>query len=700
MKKNPSLNQSYKETAIILLFWSVVVGLSLSWNFQREHERVLQLAEVEAQANLKKDRAFRLWGTRVGGFYVEVKGDIQPSPFMDHVSERDVMTPSGKQLTLYSPAITMRLIMAAQEELFGTKARITGEVFLNPVNAPDEWEKRGLKIVKESQNDFSEVIEMNGKPVLRYMQPMMMTKNCVKCHGWTGIKVGEMRGATDVAIPLEPFMILEEETRKNLIASHSGLWLLGSVFIGFFSYRKKLYLNELDQQNQVLQTEVDKRIETEKKLEELAYKDVLTQLPNRQLFYDRLEIELIRAQRNNDGKLALLFIDLDDFKKVNDTVGHHIGDELLVEVALRIKACVRAQDTVARLGGDEFTIIISEIKSSKVASDIADKIIHEVSLPITLQGCKHFIGASIGISVYPEDSSNMDILVRDADAAMYHAKENGRGNYQFYSEKINDRNQKRRQLDEDLRRTVENEEFELYYQPQIDTFNNRLIGAEALIRWNHPKGHLVSPLDFIPIAEENGLIIDIGEWVFKQACHHVHKCQSLGKKTVPVAINLSAVQFAHDGLIDMIEMTLKHENVSSDLIELEITESAIMDNADKAIETINQLNQMGIRISIDDFGTGYSSLAYLKKFSVNKLKIDREFIKDLPQDKEDVVLTSTMIMLANKLELDVLAEGVETKEQVDFLLELGCNLVQGYYFSKPLPEDEFVSYISSMKKDA
>ncbi|MCP3852524.1 MAG: EAL domain-containing protein [Gammaproteobacteria bacterium] len=698
MKKYSPINQNKKEAATILLFWSVMIGLSLSWNFQRERERVLQLAEVEAQASLKKDRAFRLWGTRVGGFYVEVKNDIQPSPFMKHVAERDVITPSGKKLTLYSPAITLRLIMAAQEELYGTKARITGEVYINPANAPDEWEKKGLKIVKQSHKDFSEVTEMDGKPVLRYMRPMIMSENCTKCHTWTGIKIGEMRGATDIAISLDPFLALEQDIRDDLIASHIGLWTLGVFFIRFFSYRKKRYLDELDQQNKVLQTEVDRRVETEKKLEELAYKDILTQLPNRQLFYDRLELELIRAKRKSDVKLALLFIDLDDFKRVNDTVGHHIGDELLVEVAQRIKTCVRDQDTVARLGGDEFTIIISDIKSSMTASDIAENIIHEISLPITLQGCKHFVGASIGISVYPEDSKNMDILVRDADAAMYHAKENGRGNYQFYSEKINDRNQKRRQLDEDLRKAVEEEEFELYYQPQIDTFNNKLIGAEALIRWNHPEGHLVSPFDFIPVAEENGLIIEIGEWVFKQACHHVHKCLSLGKKTVPVSINLSAVQFAHEGLVEMIETTLKHEKVSSDLIEIEITESAIMENTDKAIETIEQLNEMGIRISIDDFGTGYSSLAYLKKFSVNKLKIDREFIKDLPQDREDVVLTSTMIMLANKLELDVLAEGVETKEQVDFLLELGCNLVQGYYYSKPLPEDEFISYVLSMKE--
>jgi len=249
-------------------------------------------------------------------------------------------------------------------------------------------------------------------------------------------------------------------------------------------------------------------------------------------------------------------------------------------------------------------------------------------------------------------------------------------------------------LDSDLRRALKNNEFELYYQPQIETHEEKIIGAEALIRWNHPQKGLVSPLDFIPIAEENGMIIKIGEWVFKQACHHIKKCLLHRERVVPVAINLSAVQFNNEGLIEMIETTLEKEKIPSKYIELEITESAIMKNADQAIEIINELTKRDIRISIDDFGTGYSSLAYLKKFTVDKLKIDREFIKDLPHDKEDVALTSTMIMMAKNLGLDVLAEGVETKDQVNFLIQQGCNIVQGYYYSKPLPEHEFIAYVS------
>ncbi len=815
---NTEIKKLNKEALVILLLWSIMIGVSLFWNFQREHERVLQLAEVEAQANLKKDRAFRLWGVKMGGFYVKVNAENQPSPYMQHIPERDVMTPSGQKLTLYSPAIIMRKLMEAQEELFGIKARITGEKYLNPVNAPDEWERKGLKIVAKTHTDYSEITELNGKPVLRYMQPMIMQERCVECHAWTDIKVGDLRGATDVAIPLAPFQALEQKTRLNLTLSHGGLWFLGIGFIGFFSYRKKAYLKELHLQQLELQHEIDKRNEaeqqlrltssvfehtseailitdsnslvidcnqafsditgyslaeikgkkhsiaksdhhddvffqnmrhsinqsgcwsgeiwdkrkngelypkwlsinkvinaedkvsyyisvfndisqlkeTEQKLEEIAFKDNLTNLPNRQLFYDRLDLELKRTTRKENTKLALLFIDLDHFKQVNDTLGHHIGDELLKIVAQRLLSCVREKDTVARIGGDEFTVILADITSSKVSTDIAEKIINEVSIPIKLHGHEYFLGASIGISLYPEDSEEKEILIRNADAAMYHAKESGRRNYQFFSEEINLRNQKRRELDEDLRKAIRNEEFELYYQPQLETAAEKIIGAEVLLRWNHPKKGLISPLDFIPVAEENGMIIEIGEWVFKQACKHLRKRLAVGKQPVPIAINLSAVQFSNKGLIDMVESTLKQEKLPSQLIELEITESAIMENADKAIEITDELTKLGIRIAIDDFGTGYSSLAYLKKFTVDKLKIDREFIKHLPHDKEDVALTSTMIMLAKNLELDVLAEGVETKEQVDFLFQKGCSIVQGYYYSKPLPEDEFISYVASM----
>ncbi|MFK5892580.1 MAG: EAL domain-containing protein [Pseudomonadota bacterium] len=442
-------------------------------------------------------------------------------------------------------------------------------------------------------------------------------------------------------------------------------------------------------------TDITNQKAVERELETLAFKDTLTGLPNRQLFQERLDYEIKRAHRDN-SQMALIFMDLDKFKLVNDSLGHHVGDELLQQVAQRLQASVRENDTIARLGGDEFTIILCSINSPSVAAAIAEKIIEAISLPFILHGHEIFVGASLGISLYPDDCHDKEFMLRNADAAMYHAKEKGRGNFQFFSEEINLRNQQRLLLEHKLRQAIKNKEFELYYQPQINIINNTVIGSEVLIRWNEPNKGLISPLDFIPIAEETGLILEIGAWVFQQACAQLRSCMDSGKTPVRVAINLSAVQFRDEGLFEMISSTIKQNNIATKWIELEVTESAVMENADEAIMILEKLSALGIRISIDDFGTGYSSLAYLKKFPVDKLKIDREFIRDLPNDDDDVVLTTTMINLANSLGIDVLAEGVETKEQIEFLRKHGCHYIQGYYYSKPLPYDEFMAYITSI----
>jgi len=435
-------------------------------------------------------------------------------------------------------------------------------------------------------------------------------------------------------------------------------------------------------------TDITKRKETEHKLQELAFTDPLTGLANRQLFHDRLSQELKHAARK-ESRVALFFIDLDHFKKINDTLGHHVGDEILKEISHRLEENVRNNDTVSRLGGDEFTIIFSGLDSYNEIPKIADKIIKIIKEPIVLNDTEHVVGSSIGISLYPDDSQDAGILIRNADAAMYHAKELGRENFTFFSEEINQRNQHRRFMENSLRRAIGQDEFELFYQPQIDLSTGMMIGSEALVRWNDPHRGMIAPMDFIPIAEETGLILEIGDIVFRKACKQIRSWLDMGMTPTPVAINLSAIQFKDGKLIEMICSVLKEEELSPKWIELEITESAIMESADDAVMILEQLSSLGIKISIDDFGTGYSSLYYLKKFPVDKLKIDQEFIRGLPDNNNDVILTSAMIKLAHNLGIDVLAEGVETKEQTDFLNQHGCRFVQGYHFSKPVPVKDF-----------
>lgn len=435
-------------------------------------------------------------------------------------------------------------------------------------------------------------------------------------------------------------------------------------------------------------TDITELKKTERMLQDLAFTDSLTGLANRKLFQDRLSHE-IKCARRNHTKVALILVDLNKFKQLNDTFGHHVGDEILQEVARRLLSIVRVSDTVARLGGDEFTTIVSGLEQSEKISEVAAKILAEISKPIRLRGREHNIDSSIGISLYPDDSSNEDLLIRHADAAMYHAKEKGRGNIQYFSERIHRRTQERRLLEFRLKRAIANEEFELHYQPQIDLSSGLIVGAEALLRWNDPERGRISPDEFIQVAEDTGMILDIGTWVFKTACKQIRSCLNAGKTPVRISVNLSAVQFRDSNLLEMVENILAEENVSPEWIEFEITESAIMEDADEAAIILERLSALGIKISIDDFGTGYSSLYYLKKFIVDKLKIDREFIRGLPDNNNDVILTSAMINLANSLGIIVLAEGVETKEQVDFLYQQGCFCVQGFYFFKPMPEHEF-----------
>ncbi|MFC1749399.1 putative bifunctional diguanylate cyclase/phosphodiesterase, partial [Pseudomonadota bacterium] len=440
-------------------------------------------------------------------------------------------------------------------------------------------------------------------------------------------------------------------------------------------------------------TDISHLKDNEKKLRYLAFYDVLTGLPNRQLFQDRYEHELVNAKRHKTI-VALLFIDIDNFKHVNDTLGHHIGDKLLKEVANRLQESTREADTVARLGGDEFTIILNYLDTDESISMVARKVVKSIAQPFSISGHDIFVGASIGISLYPEDGEDKEVLLRNADAAMYYAKESGRSTFKFFSEDINQRNQQRRIIENSMRRALKNGELEIYYQPQIDSNSGEIVCAEALLRWNDPERGLIPPLDFIPIAEESGIIMEIGDWVLQEACCWLHHQFDKGGRPPRIAINLSAVQFRNDGLVTLINSTLDREQIPPEWIELEITESILMQDAQRTEAILNELSTLGIRIAIDDFGTGYSSLAYLKNFPVDQIKIDRAFIAGLPNNEDDVVLTTTMIMLAKNLGIDILAEGTETLEQIEFLRKNGCRFVQGCYYSKPLPEKEWDIYLA------
>ncbi len=435
-------------------------------------------------------------------------------------------------------------------------------------------------------------------------------------------------------------------------------------------------------------SDITEHKQTEEHVRHLAHYDALTDLPNRTLFNDRLGQALIQAHRNR-CKAAVMFLDLDRFKVINDTLGHSVGDLLLQEAALRLKGCVREGDTVSRQGGDEFVVLLPEIADEEDVYAVAQKLLNAIAQSFMLDGHELHVSASIGVSFYPNDGADAETLMKNADVAMYRAKEMGRNNYQFYHADMNARSFERLAMETSIRRALEREQFELYYQPRIEALGGVIVGVEALIRWHHPDLGLILPAQFIPLAEETGLILPIGEWVLRIAAAQGKAWQQAGLPPLFVAVNVSARQFRQADFAGKVSRILQDTGFDPHCLELELTETTLMTHAEENIETLKKLKETGIRIAIDDFGTGYSSLGYLKRLPVDILKIDRSFVSDVTDNRDDAAIVEAIIAMARSLALHVIAEGVETVEQSQFLQARKCDEMQGYYFSHPLPVEEF-----------
>ncbi len=434
--------------------------------------------------------------------------------------------------------------------------------------------------------------------------------------------------------------------------------------------------------------DITKQKQTEEALQKLAYYDHLTDLPNRTLFRERLNQVLAIAARQQSS-VALLFIDLDRFKYVNDTLGHAAGDELLEHISRRLLEQTRHSDTVSRLGGDEFTVILSDISNPDDVAQIAQKLVETLKEPVEIMGHEVRVGGSIGIALYPEDGSDAETLTKHADTAMYQAKDSGRNNYQFFTPQMNRHVAERLVIEGELHRALENEEFVLHYQPKLDLSSGKIIGMEALVRWQHQEMGMVSPAKFIPLAEETGLIIPLGNWILEVACRQVVEWSRTAGRRLKLAVNLSARQFHQPDLTAEIKRVIDTTGIEPSSLELEITESILMGDIDEAIAVMGQIRALGVELAIDDFGTGFSSLNYLKRFPINTLKVDQSFVRDLAVDSEDAAIVKSVITLGHSLGLTVVAEGVETAEQMAFLQKERCDLAQGYHISRPLSVTDF-----------
>lgn len=425
----------------------------------------------------------------------------------------------------------------------------------------------------------------------------------------------------------------------------------------------------------------------QRRIQHLAYHDALTGLPNRMLFMDRIDQAISRAQRE-DGQFALLFIDIDHFKVINDSMGHDAGDQLLNLISARLRDVLRKSDTVARLGGDEFTVIIEYLQHPDDVIQITKNILSALDLPAEINGKEVYVGGSIGIAMYPQDGENFGVLLKNADTAMYKAKELGRNTFQFYASEMSHKAMQRLELENQIRTALKEDQFEVYYQPKVDLQGNKCIGVEALVRWNHPQRGFISPDDFVPLAEEIGLITHLDEWVMKTACLQFMQWKQQGYPLNNLSVNISSRHFKEGNLIEYCTTLLEMTGIAAECLEIELTESALVDNYSNAKYILDKLHTMGLRIALDDFGTGYASMAYLKEFPFDTVKIDRSFIRDIPQDHEDAAIVTAMIQLSQALKLNIVAEGIETDQQRQFLYDNACSYGQGYLWSRPVSAAE------------
>lgn len=493
--------------------------------------------------------------------------------------------------------------------------------------------------------------------------------------------------------PLTVIVGLSEREQLTATQRHAHVYLWRAAIGSGFLVLLTALLGRLSWQlARSRERESEAKVQHAQRVEYLAYHDGLTALPNRSLF-NKLLSQAIRQAQRYDRQLAVAFIDLDRFKQINDTLGHEAGDELLKEVAGRLKACLRESDTVARLGGDEFVVLLTELQETKLAATVAQKIVSAIATPFILLGQEFRVTASIGISAYPQDGRDEQTLTKNADIAMYKAKEEGKNNFQFYSEKLNANSLERLTLESSLRHALERREFQLYYQAKRDMASGRITGMEALLRWQHPDLGIVAPMQFIPVAEETGLIVPIGKWVLHAACQQNVAWQQQGLPRMNIAVNLTARQFCDENLGSDIAAILKATGMDATLLEIEIHESLLIRDIEKTLQMLTALKAMGIKIAIDDFGTGYSSLSTLQRFPLDTIKIDRSFIRNLAARSDHSGLTEAIIAMGKNLSLTVVAQGVETKEQAEYLREHACDELQGFYFNKPMSADQFTELL-------
>lgn len=667
---------------MLVIAWIGVFFMSVAFIASEVQGNAENQAFIRAKSIAERDMLYRQWAGHYGGVYLPHVESIDLDQFQMPGHDSEVVTEDGLQLHLVSSASMTRQVFELGNSGSDFISRITSLDVTNPDNQPDMWESEALTNLKQTgAESFSAIAPSGDVEYARTLFPLKVEQGCLDCHVDKGYQPGDIRGGISILIPFHPFLEAEWEASRSVLMLAALFWLAG--FFGIFFFSRKL-----SQQFQIISESEQQRHIAESTLHYLAHFDKQTNLPKRALFEDRLHQAIVYAGRT-ERKVAVAVVKIDNFNKLCDVFSERGESELIRRFAEVVSSIIRPDDTIARFEKDSLLILLPGMRSKEGIVSIFEKINYQLEAPFLVDQKELFINSSVGVALYPDDTDDADTLVRYAETAAQTACSLEGATLQMYSEELNRSAHERLFLETGIRKALIEDQFTIYYQPQIDAPSGRIVGAEALIRWFHPEKGMITPDQFIPLAESSGMIVPIGEWIMKNACRQAVVWQREHGRSFQIGINVSAKQFKDPNLVDMIDRALSETGLAPENLEIEITEGMIMEDVERAIETLVDLKVRGVKIAIDDFGTGYSSLNQLKKFPIDRLKIDRSFVSELEVNSDDQVLVEMIIELTGKLNLSVIAEGVEKEEQKKFLISRGCYQMQGFLFSRPIPSEEF-----------
>lgn len=666
---------------LIGLVWSLVCMVVLGAHLRDDYRQTVARTQARASTMLERDILYRDWVASHGGVYVPVTETSLPNPHLAALPERDVETGDGRRLTLVNPSYMTQQAFALDNRAGRSISKITGLRVINPANAPDAWERAALRQLAQGAEAVSEVVEFAGHLHVRAMRPFHVEETCLKCHGEQGYRIGEVGGGISVALPFESFMSGHWEHNFLSVGLFGLLWIFGLFGLVLLGRRLSLQTRKaIESEHQLDRAEMN--------LNFLSNYDRRTNLPNRFKFEEQL-CDVFRIVDVSGDTVAVTALEIRNFKQIINSFDHPVGDTLFRMLAERMATLLTELDSVARFGEDRLLFSYTCQDGDLFSESILQQLLAAASKPLVLEDHEFFPVVCMGTALYPHDAEFATRLVHKAVSALTFCVEKKQSGINLYSQSLQEEAKNRLEIESGLRRALAEQGFQLFLQPQVDSISGDLIGAEALLRWNMEGRGNVPPDEFIPVAEENGLILPIGEWVLQTACIQAVCLRQRFDRIIPVGVNVSAKQFQDPAFVDILDEVLSIDGMLPEMLEIEITEGTFMEDIDLTIEILTDLKVRGLRIAIDDFGTGYSSLSYLKKFPIDRLKIDRSFVADIASDEDDRVLAGLIAEMGRKLGLNVIAEGVENADQKHLLIGMGCHAMQGYLFGRPVAFEDF-----------